>query len=393
MRILIVCPYEWNRPGGVKTHIVDSAKSLMKLGHQVVVVSPVGGTPELPVGWESLISSSPVSGSGALFPVNAGRTIQFGGTQIDITWMGGSAKDTILCFLKAYSPDVIHFHTPWTPFFSIQLLQIATELRNNNVIHTRFVATFHDTPSKSGLGRILGAYIMPIVARYFMRAFDKVVAVSEPQSRYLSRFTSQKVHVIPNGIHISNLSNFKFNASKYHQYDPYILFLGRLERRKGVIDAIEVFRIVSTRIEHLKMIIAGDGPLRQQAEDLVNDYDLKNVLFTGHVSESEKWELIAQAKLYLAPALYGESFGIVLLEAMSVGTPVAGYANEGYKSVITGVFDDMFVQPGDFKKLADIISERIKNDKKLRTDSKKALELARNYSWDVVIKALIPLYT
>lgn len=308
MRILIVCPYEWNRPGGVKTHIVDSAKSLLKLGHKVVVVGPANGSAELPEGWESITSSSLVSDSGAIFPVNAGRTIQFGGTQIDVTWMDASAKDGILRFLKAYSPDVIHFHTPWTPFFSIQLLQIVNELRNNNVIQPRFVATFHDTPSKSGLGQILGSYIMPLVARYFMRAFDQVIAVSEPQSGYLSRFTNQKVHVIPNGIHISSLSESAINTQKKHKYDPYILFLGRLEHRKGVMDAIEVFRIVSTRIEHLKMIIAGDGPLRQQAENLVTDYSLKNVQFTGHVSESEKMGTDGSGKTLSGPGTVWRKF-------------------------------------------------------------------------------------
>lgn len=392
MRILIVCPYEWNRPGGVKTHIVDSVKSLLKLGHQVVVVSPANGAPQLPDGWEHITISSENYSNGALLPVTTGKTLHFGGTQIDVTWMKDKDKNELLRFLKSYSPDVIHFHTPWTPFFSFQLLQIASELRNNHEIRSRFVATFHDTPSGSGLGRFLGAYVMPFAARFLMRAFDQIIAVSEPQSRYLTRFTRQNVHVIPNGIYLPKLSGVPFNKSRWVDSGPYLLFLGRLEQRKGVIDAIEVFRNVTNRFEHLKMIIAGDGPLREHAENLATKYGLKNVCFTGHVTDTEKWELMAQAKLYLAPALYGESFGIVLLESLSVGTPVVGYANEGYKSVISGVFDDLFVQPGDISKLADIVSELIYDDEKLLELSALGLKLSQKYNWDVVIQELVPLY-
>lgn len=393
MRILIVCPYEWNRPGGVKTHIIDSAKALLKLGHKVVVISPVNGTPQLPDGWVSVGLSSEISNNVVLFPLNTGRTIHFGGTQIDVTWMNRSESEKTHRFLKVYSPNVIHFHTPWTPFFSIQLLQLAIELGNNNEIQSRFIATFHDTPSKSGLGQFLGSFVMPLVSRYFMRAFNEVIAVSEPQSRYLSRFTDQKVHIIPNGIRISHSSESSIEASKWAKFGRYLLFLGRLEHRKGVIDAIEVFRAVSNRFENVNLVIAGDGPLRKDAEILTSNYGLKNVTFTGLVSESEKWDLMTHAKLYLAPALYGESFGIVLLEALSVETPVVGYANDGYKSVISGVFDDFFVQPGDINKLAEVVSEIINDDEKLRELSGLGQELIQKHNWDVLIQEVISLYS
>lgn len=392
MRILIVCPYEWNRPGGVKTHITDSAKSLHKMGHQVVVVSSASGNPELPENWEHTETLPTFSKHIALFTLSGGKTIHFGGTQIDVTWMNCTDKDSIRCLMRKFSPDVVHFHTPWTPFLSIQLLQIATELRNDHVIQARFIATFHDTPAESGFGRFLGSFVMPIVSRYFMRAFDHVIAVSKPQSNYLSRFTNQKVHVIPNGIHIPKVLGISNNQSKWAEFEPFLLFLGRLEHRKGILDAIEVFRIVSNRFKHLNMIIAGDGPLRQHAKKLVNEYSLENVHFTGRVTENEKWDLMARAKLYLAPALYGESFGIVLLEAMSVGTPVVGYANDGYKSVTSGVFDSQFVQPGDFHNLAEIVSELIKEDDKISKLAPVSKQLAQKFDWDTLIHTLIPLY-
>lgn len=392
MRILIVCPYDWNRPGGVKTHIVDSAKSLLALGHDVVVLSPVQGTAVLPEGWEIVDQNASIPENAALFSMEAGRTVQFGGTQIDLTWMNGVSRERIKRSLKSFSPDVIHFHTPWSPFLSLQLLQLAAELRVNNEIQSRFIATFHDTPAESGLGKLLGAYIMPLVARYFMRGFDQVIAVSEPQSGYLTRFTNQKVHVIPNGVHAPKLSMDSQKASKWADFGPYLLFLGRLEYRKGLMDAIEVFRRVSQSNSEIKLVIAGDGPLRKQAEAKISSYNLDNVLFTGMVSDFEKWELMTHAKIYLAPALFGESFGIVLLEAMIVGTPVVGYANPGYKSVITGCFDEQFVEPGRIEKLESVVSELLKDEKKLLKLSQKGLDCSKKFSWDRIVEEYIQIY-
>ncbi len=392
MRILIVCPYTWNRPGGVKTHVTDAALALLKLGHSVVVIGPVDGDPELPVGWGIATSKTSIPLNGALFQINSGKTIQFGGTQIDVTWMNNATRDQVKGFIKSFSPDVIHFHTPWTPFFSIQLLQVATELRNDRTIHSRFIATFHDTPSESGLGKFLGDYVMPLTARYFMRMFDQVIAVSEPQSRYLTRFTQQTVHVIPNGIRTPEFIESEYHHTKWEKVGPYILFLGRLELRKGLLDAIEMFRLISPKHKDVKLIVAGDGPLRKQAEKMVAECGLKQIVFTGQVSDSEKWDLMIHAKLYLAPALYGESFGIVLLEALSVGTPVVGYANNGYKSVISGYFDDLFVKPGNVSELAEIVSNLVENEEKLHVLSKKGLILSENYHWETIIKKITRLY-
>jgi phosphatidylinositol alpha-mannosyltransferase len=110
------------------------------------------------------------------------------------------------------------------------------------------------------------------------------------------------------------------------------------------------------------------------------------------VSDSEKWELMTHAKIYLAPALYGESFGIVLLEAMIVGTPVVGYANSGYKSVIAGYFDEQFVEPGRIDKLQRVVSELLIDETKLLKLSQKGLECSKKFSWDRIIEDYIQIY-
>jgi phosphatidylinositol alpha-mannosyltransferase len=392
MRILIVCPYNWNRHGGVKTHITDSANALINLGHHVVVLSPAQGNCELPEGWELVTPKAPHPRTGALLPIQVGITLPFGGTQIDVTWMNGTTKEDVSHFLAWFSPDVIHFHTPWTPFMSIQLVQMAAELRNNRIIEARFVATFHDTPSGSGFGKVLGDYVMPLVARYFMRAFNEVISVSEPQSRYLTRFTPANVHVIPNGIHPPVRATSSIYPSTWLQQQPYLLFLGRLEQRKGLMDAIEVYWMLSSRFKELSLIVAGDGPQRPQAEALVAKLGLQGVRFTGSVTDVEKWELMAHAKLYLAPALFGESFGIVLLEAMSVGTPVVGYANEGYKRVISGNFDAQFVEPGRTQELAAVISELLDDDCTREGLSARGIDFAGRFKWDTLIHRLLEVY-
>jgi phosphatidylinositol alpha-mannosyltransferase len=392
MRILIVCPYTWNRPGGVRTHIIDTAQALINLEHSVVVLTPSDGDPELPEGWSMYVEETSQPGNVALKSIHAGRTLEFGGTQVDITWLNDHTSAQIVNLIKVFNPDVIHFHTPWTPFLSVQVLKFAAQLRSDRVINSRFIATFHDTPSESGLGIILGKYLMPLVARYFMRAFDNVIAVSEPQSRYISRFSDQQIHVIPNGISWSKQHHESSVSLKSASATPFLLFLGRLEHRKGLFDALEAYRMIRPQYSGLKLIIAGDGPLRNQGEAFVLQHSLEQVEFLGRVSESDKWELMRKASIYLAPALYGESFGIVLLEAMSVGTPVVGYSNSGYKSLVSGYFDDQFAQPGDVNQLARIVGDLLSDTPRMTELSKKGIEFSATYRWDRIISKIVQLY-
>lgn len=391
MRILIVCPYLWSRPGGVKTHIQDAARTLVDRGNTCVVLSPDSGNSEPQDGWVYVDCNAPYPGNSlGLYLVHAGRTWNLGGTQIDSTWLDSGTLESLRTFIKQFNPDVIHFHTPWTPFLSVQVLIAVKQLANDGVVKPRFIATFHDTPTESGIGKLIGAFVMPFAARYFMRVFDHVIAVSEPQSRYLTRFSTQKVSIIPNGIHIP--SNIDAPSGFFSIKGDYLLFLGRLEHRKGLFEMIRAFEMILQKHPDIGLVIAGDGPLKAEAMEYIRHRKLVNIQLLGRVTEPEKWALLRGAKIYVSPALYGESFGIVLLEAMGVGTPTIGYGNPGYRSIVAGTLDTYFPPPGKTQLLASAI-DLLLSDDKLRSDiSNTGKKLAQTYQWDQLIEQILNKY-
>jgi phosphatidylinositol alpha-mannosyltransferase len=259
------------------------------------------------------------------------------------------------------------------------------------LISPKWVATFHDTPSDSQLGRFIGRYVMPLAARYLMRCFDQVIAVSEPQSHYLTRFTTQMVTIIPNGIRVPEY----VRSCDLMESIPkrYLLFLGRLEARKGVIHALDAFRQVIARHPDFVLVVAGDGPQRIEAETIAKNRIPGKVLFLGQVTEMQKWSLLHCAEIVVSPALYGASFGIVIMEAMALGTPVVGYGNPGYRSIVRGVFDDHFPIPGDISGLAHAIDTILSDVSYKKQCIHDGLTLADRFTWNRLAGRLRHLYS
>ena len=141
----------------------------------------------------------------------------------------------------------------------------------------------------------------------------------------------------------------------------------------------------------MKLLIAGDGDGRAEVEQYIKDHSLVDVELLGFVSEAEKYRLLMESDVYLAPALYGESFGIVLLESMAVGTPIAGYANSGYKNVITPEMASGFAEPGDLREFVACIENLIPS-KKREMLSKHGLEEVKKYNWAEVSKEVNEVY-
>ena len=141
----------------------------------------------------------------------------------------------------------------------------------------------------------------------------------------------------------------------------------------------------------MKLLIAGDGDGRPEVEKYIEDHTLVDVELLGFVSEREKYKLLKESDIYLAPALYGESFGIVLLEAMAVGTPIAGYANSGYKNVITEEMQIGFAEPGNLAQFTNCIEHLIPSTKRKEL-STHGLKEVRKYDWEEVSKEVNEVY-
>ncbi len=363
MKIAQVCPYDFSRPGGVKSHILSLSSHLSKLGHEVKVI--------VPNIHKELINEPNI------YFFGKNRSVNIGGTKIDVNVALGSEWRELKAFLKAEQFDVIHFHTIWNPLLPFQIRYLSLK-------HTKHVATFHDTPKSAWIGKT----VMPIMAKLIFPFLDQIISVSKSQSRFISRFSKRKISIIPNGI---DLDQFQPDETVM-RLENTLLFLGRLEPRKGIFYALEVFKQLKKRHPKLKLIIAGDGDERTEVLKFIAKHQLKDVWLLGFVTEEEKIRLLRQATIYLATALYGESFGIVLLEAMACGTPVVGFANTGYKNVITEEMRPYFSEPQDEEGLIKA-TEAILTDSNIGTQiSTLGLAEVKKYNWTHVAKQIEKLY-
>lgn len=364
MKIALVCPYDFSRPGGVKSHIVSLSKYLSLVGHEVSIIAPN-------------INAKNVKETNVHF-FGRSRSVNLGGTKIDVNIALGEEKKALKRFLKEEKFDIIHYHTIWNPLLPFQIRWYS---------RTRQIATFHDTPSNM----FVGNWIMPLVARWVFAFLDGVISVSKTQCSFISRFSKRKIHIIPNGIDLDEIKAIAPSNNSRKDDFFQLFFLGRLEPRKGVMHAVRAFHQLKQRYPKLKLIIAGDGDGRAEVEQYIEDYNLSDIELVGFVDEATKYKLLKESDVYLAPALFGESFGIVLLESMAVGTPMAGYANAGYKNVLTDPMMEGFAEPGDLDSLITCIEKLIPSDKR---DELAALGLSevKKYDWEQVSKDVENIY-
>jgi len=305
MRIGIVCPYNIFKAGGVQQHVSHQVRVLRARGHNVTIITPrpyrITETP--PTGTVFLGASARVKAPHA--------------TSADVS----VASDVdVMEALAKHKFDIIHIHEPLVPFLARQIMQKTT---------CPIVGTFHAALPGNTLGKSLaGSY--KAYARSVLPGISAITAVSPAAIGYIEEANSLPINYIPNGVELKVLKPDK----KITRDTDTILFVGRLEKRKGAKYAIKAFELVKVERPDAQLLIVGDGPLRRSLESYVNLHEIRDVHFLGFVSDEEKKLLFQKATVYTSPALYGESFGIVLAEALSLGTPIVANSIEGYAWVL-----------------------------------------------------------
>jgi phosphatidyl-myo-inositol alpha-mannosyltransferase len=328
MKIGLVCPYKINAPGGVQEVVWALKNGLEKSGHQTRIITPEprkhGPHPDPDVIF---------AGTSVDF-----RTLSFSDTTSHVSSTADAER--IDAMLAEEQFDILHFHEPWMPLLSRQLLQ-----RSDSVN----IATFHSKVADGAISRSILKAVTPYL-NSVQKYLHVLTAVSDSAAEYASDMTDQPITIIPNGI---DLKRYHRNLGRADDAaERTILFVGRLERRKGVKYLLQAFQIFSQNNQDVKLIIAGDGPDREKLELLADDLKLRNVDFLGYVSDDLKLELLARADLFCSPALFGESFGIVLLEAMATGTVTVAGNNSGYVDVMQDMGNLSIVNPEDTTEFA-----------------------------------------
>jgi phosphatidylinositol alpha-mannosyltransferase len=347
VRIAEFCPYDIDRPGGVQTHIRDLAMEFRRQGHDVVIIAPGGG---------------PMAGAAAeewqgirILRIGAAHLIRISDTSFEITFAAGKEHRRLVAAMRDERFDVVHFHTMWTPALSLQAFRLSRAVS---------VATFHNTLPRTVSGRAIGLALAP-VGRWLLPRLDGVIAVSAAAATTLPTTRAQQVSILPP---CTDLTPFMAGAPAFSRYRDgrlNILCLGRMEPRKGLLSLLEAYRGLAAERSDLRLLLAGDGPQRAELEAFVRRYALPAVEFLGRISEADKPRWYATADLVGAPALHGESFGIVVAEAMASGKPVTAAANDGYRQLLTGMGADLLFPPGDAAALRDRLA-RLAGDAALR---------------------------
>lgn len=336
MRIAHVCPYDTDRSGGVQAHVRDTAAALVEAGHEVTIISPRGALAP------AAAPLAQVAGRPQVMRVGRARMINFGGTRFELSLATGSDSEDLRRLMGQATFDVVHFHTPWTPFMATQAFFACAAAR---------VVTFHDTPSEHAGGRI-GRTALSLLSRAVLDAVDGVIAVSEAPLAHLRSRSSRTVSVLPPCVDLRRFQQAQ--ACPPAPGSPVrILFVGRLEPRKGVRVLLEAYRMLSAAGLLVRLLIAGEGREEAALRAFVAEHHLSGVEFLGAFADAEAPALFAGCDIFCAPSPYGESFGVVLAEAMAAGKPIAAAGNRGYRTVMRGEAEPFLAEPGNAASLHD----------------------------------------
>lgn len=377
MNIIQVCPYDLSMPGGVQTHVRELSTQLLQKNHRVLIIAP-------------RLKNSVVQKKSdcEVYHVADSKRIKIWGTSIDISFLNNNEKKDLRKTLAHFKPDIIHFHTIWNPVMQFQILNMIGS-------STKKVATFHDTPPDFGIGKIIGGNMMKLGRWYFLKRLDAAISVSKSQANAMGideEKLPKNFQIIPNGINAFISEEVKPAAKEGDRF--IIIFIGRLEGRKGIFDLLEVYKRLSEDLgaDAISLTIVGNGPLRALAEKYIADNAVENIDWYIDADDQQKFELLSSADLLVAPALYGESFGIVLLEAMALGVNVVGYGNAGYLNIGRDYGVENFPAPGDKQKLYERIKMHIQQPESTRHLIAKGLEIAKKHDWQVVASEIEKMY-
>ncbi len=367
MKIALVSPYDFAYPGGVCVHITCLERHFTRMGHDVRVIAP---------------ASKAVSDFGDRFiPIGRPRPIPTSGSIARVTislWLSSRIK----AVLERENFDVIHLHEPLMPMLCPVVLRLS---------QTANIGTFHASHGRPGYN-----FAKPFGKWLLKKSFRKIhgkIAVSEPAREFAHEHFPGYYNIIPNGVDLDHFSPDVSPIDEFGDGKANILFVGRLEKRKGVKYLLEAFVQVKQEIPNSRLIVVGPGTrLRRKYEKQVARSGLKDVVFTGFVPYDELPRYYKTADVFCAPATGRESFGIILLEAMAVGKPIVASNIEGYASVVNHGVDGQLVPPEDKESLANALISLLSDQSLCQEMVAKGRAKALEHSWEHIARSVLDYY-
>jgi len=360
MRIGMVCPYSFDVPGGVQAHVLQLAEVMRAHGHQVSVLAPSSPHVRLP--------DYVVSGGKAV-------PIPYNGSVARLRF-GPATHRLVKRWIADGGFDVLHLHEPNAPSLSLLALMIA---------EGPIVATFHTSTTKSLALGVFQGLLRPWNEKIVGR-----IAVSDLARRWQIEALGSDAVEIPNGVDVASFASAA-PLPGYPRRGRTVLFIGRFdEPRKGMDVLLGALPDVVDRFPDVEILVVGRGDedeLRGRAGDLGG-----HLRFLGQVGDAEKASALRSADVYCAPNTGGESFGIVLVEAMAAGTPVVASDLDAFRRVLEDGRAGRLVPVEDCAALAAAIIA-VCADARLRSRYVKAAAAAvRRYDWSVVAEEIMRVY-
>ncbi|PKV81242.1 glycosyltransferase family 4 protein [Nocardia fluminea] len=360
MKIGMICPYSFDVPGGVQAHVVELARVFIERGHKVSVLAPASDDTPLPD-----------------FVVSAGRAvaIPYNGSVARLSF-GPMAYTRIRRWIDSNDFDVLHIHEPNAPSLSMLALKIA---------EGPIVATFHTSTTKS---LVLSTF--QGVLRPYHEKISGRIAVSELARRWQVEALGSDAVEIPNGVDVSAFARGE-PLDGYPRAGRTVLFLGRFDEPRKGMDVL--LGALPALIEHhpdVEILIVGRGDedrLRREAGQHAG-----HLRFLGQVSDEEKAAALRSADVYVAPNLGGESFGIILIEAMAAGTPVVASELDAFRRVLRDGTAGMLTPIGDSDALATAIDTLLTDDETRTRLVSTATQVVAGYDWPVVAEQILRVY-
>jgi phosphatidyl-myo-inositol alpha-mannosyltransferase len=363
MRIGLVCPYPWDVPGGVQYHVRDLAETLRGMGHHVEVLTPAEREESLP---------EDVTFSGRAVPVPYNGSMA--GVQFGLVSAARARR-----WLREGAFDVVHVHEPASVSLSLLVCMIA---------RGPIVATFHAATTRSRMLAALGPWARPWLERISGR-----IAVSDFARRVQVEHLGGDAVVIPNGVHVPAFAEGPpLPGHRRGEGAPTVGFIGRYdEPRKGLPVLLEAMRAVVREHPDAQLWVAGRGDPDEFGE-LVTDDLRGHVTLLGALSEADKAAFLRSVDVYCAPNLLGESFGVILLEAMAAGAPVVASDLDAFARVLEDGAAGALVRRGDPAALARVLSQLLAEPGRRAQLAEAGRRAVASYDWSVVARRILTVY-
>jgi len=362
LSIGIVSPYGYPHPGGVNEHVRFTYEAMTRMGHDVWIITSKYGRERESEGHVIRL------GTGWAAPTNG---------SIGRVTLGLRFKQQARELLARHPFDILHFHEPLVPFLSPTMLDASQTVN---------IGTFH------AFGGFSPSYW--IGQRFAGGLADKLdgrIAVSGAARHFINRYFPGDYRIIPNGVDLDHFTG----AQPYEELRDgtlNILFVGRFEERKGLIDLLKAYHRLRKRKVDARLLVVGDGPKRREYRRFVGLRGIRDVEWLGRVSDDEKVRYFASADIFCAPNTGQESFGIVLLEAMAAGVPIVASDIHGFKRVVERNVQGLLVEPKNHRALAAALYA-LARDPDLRHQMGEAGRArAPEYSWDRVTEQIVDFY-